>query len=133
GPPRLSPLTRGGALLGISCSTMTCEAVGSVMLAKDPNIGLAMAMTWANGVWSSMTLVHGVRAGSVAATQPSFVGVSCASSTQCLGVGGGGLYPYKSAKEPVYPFSAAISPVRSVVAPGPPISVLARPRLRGAL
>jgi hypothetical protein len=131
--PRLSPVTSSGGLLGIACAAMTCEAVGTVEYGKDDNLGLPMALTWANGSWSSETLVHGVKAGAVLATQPAFVNVSCASATQCVGVGGGGLYPYKSANEPVYPFSATLTPVRTPSAPNAPISVLAAPRLRGAL
>jgi hypothetical protein len=126
--PRLSPITLGGLLSGISCgSPTTCEAVGLFSTKKNGSYGAAGAVTWSSGTWSSAGLVRGIRAGKVPSDDSSFTAVSCPSDTSCTGIGGGGILPYKGGNEPVYPFSAALTPVRSMSSPQPPTALTSTP------
>lgn len=58
--------------------------------------------------------------------------VACTSATQCLTIGLAGVYTWSGGPFGVYEYSAVITPVRPVIAPGPPAAVGAVPTLGGA-
>jgi hypothetical protein len=132
--PRLSPRTRMTAILtSIACQSAICEAVGTAQSAASGQLAYPIATTWSGGAWSSMGLERSVPAGTGLADNSAFTGVACPSASKCVAVGGGGLYPYHAANQPVYPYSTVLTPVRPIVAPGPPAAATADPKIHGAL
>ena len=127
--PALSPKASAGELLSISCDTAAvCEAVGEfggyLTISGGHTPGAAGAATWSGGSWSSIDYVRGVRAGASRANYAQLSSVSCVTTTLCTAVGASSDLAAKG--QPEYPFSATLSPVRTVSNPLPPTGVVGK-------
>ena len=132
--PKLSPYTSVSGLSSISCQPTVCMAVGTAASSYDPKgQDYPIAATWSGGSWSSMGIEQVDPAGSGQGDGSGLSGVSCASPTQCLGIGRAGVFTPSGGFVEVYSYSTNLTPVRAVVAPGAPDAVYPTGNLNGAL
>lgn len=116
--PELTPQTVRGAFYGIACASGTCEAVGSFTRA-DGKGTVGAAATWVGGAWSSAGLVQGVVSGGRVAPESLLSAVSCAAPTACVAIGTGARVHGRTTLSDA--FTTTLAPVRTVVAPAPPL------------
>jgi hypothetical protein len=137
--PQLSPLMLGTELWRISCQGDVCVAggFGGNFDVRHPPYQEPIASTWSNGSWSSIDVEQFPLRSPYSSpgddTASYFNDVSCSTTTSCVAVGEDAVYkpPIDAGSSLLFPFATTLTPVRSIVAPEPPLGAFASPHLNG--